>query len=138
LESLKATYEKTFVRSPLDGIVIRRYRNASEFADVGDPIVEVADLSDLIVEADVNEIDVGKVRTGQRVTITTDAFPGTTFSGEVYEVGAALKQRESEPQDPSVVVDQKILPIKVRFLKRAPLKLGMKVDLKISVPGASA
>ena len=131
LESLKAIYEKTLIRSPLDGIVIRRFRNASEFADVGDPIVEVANLSEIIVEADVNEMDVGMIREGLQVILTSDAFPGRKFSGQVYEVSAALKQRDSDPEDPSVVVDQKILPVKVRFLQQVPLKLGMKVDLKI-------
>jgi len=131
LASLKASYEKTLIRSPLDGIVIMRYRNASEFADVGNPIVEVANLSDIIVEADINELDAGKVRTGLNASVTSDAFPGKSFSGRVYEVSAALKKRESDPEDPSVVVDQKILPVKVQFLQSVPLKLGMKVDLKI-------
>ncbi|HEY4491367.1 MAG TPA: efflux RND transporter periplasmic adaptor subunit [Acidobacteriota bacterium] len=131
LEALKAAYAKTFVRSPLNGLVVRRYRNASEFTDVGDPIVEVANLSEMIVEADINEMDIGRVSTGMKAVITSDAFPDQQFRGQVYEVSAALKKRESDPEDPAVVIDQKILPIKVRLLQPAPLKLGMKVDLRI-------
>lgn len=132
LESLKAAYEKTFVRSPLDGIVILRYRNVSEFADVGDPIVEVADLTDTIVDGDVNEMDAGSVSAGKHAIVTSDAFPGKEFEGVVYEVSAALKRRSTDPEDPAVVVDQKILPVKIKFLKPVPLKLGMKVELKLS------
>jgi multidrug resistance efflux pump len=131
LQALQATYNKTLIRSPLDGIVIIRYKNVSEFADVGDPILEVANLDELIVEADVNEMDAGKAANGLKVSITSDAFPGQVFSGQVYEVSAALKRRTTDPEDPAVVVDQKILPVKVRFLQPVPLKLGMKVDLKI-------
>jgi HlyD family secretion protein len=131
LESLKAEYDKTLIRSPLDGIVILRYRNVSEFADVGDPILEVADLSEIIAEGDVNEMDAGSVTTGQRVVITSDAYPGKQYRGEVYEVSESLKRRNNDPDDPAVVVDQKILPIKVRFLEPVPLKLGMKVDLRM-------
>ena len=131
MESLKARYEKTFVRAPLDGIVILRYRNESEFADVGDPIVEVADLSEMIVEGDVNEMDAGEVAGGLKVIVTADAYPGMQVAGEVYEVSASLKRRITDPEDPAVVVDQKILPVKVRFLQPVPFKLGMKVDLKI-------
>jgi multidrug resistance efflux pump len=131
LESLQATYEKTLIRSPLDGVVLFRHRNTSEFADVGDPVLEVADLSEIIVEGDVNEIDAGRVQQGRKVIVTSDAFPGQEFSGEVYEVNAALKRRDSEPEDPSVIIDQKVLPVKVRFLQQVPMKLGMKVDLKI-------
>lgn len=132
LESVRARYEKTFVRSPLDGIVILRYRNVSEFADVGDPILEVADLSEMIVEGDVNEMDAGEVSGGQKVIVTSDAYPGREFAAEVYEVSASLKRRVTDPEDPAVVVDQKILPVKVRFLQHVPLKLSMKVDLKIA------
>lgn len=131
LESLKAAYDKTFIRCPLDGIVIRRYRNAAEFADTGQAILEVANLNEMIVEADVNELDSGKVRPGMKVLITSDAFPGQKFQGELYEISAALKQRESDPEDPSVIIDQKILPVKARFLDSIPLKLDMKVDLRI-------
>lgn len=130
-DALKAAYQKTVIRSPLNGIVILRYRNAAEFADVGDPIVEVADLSEIIVEGDINEMDAGKVFSGQRAIVTSDAFPGQKFPGQVYEVSEALKNRVSDPEDPAIVVDQKILPVKIRLSEKAPLKLGMKVDLKI-------
>ena len=98
----------------------------------GIPIVEVADLSDIIVDGDVNEMDAGSVFAGKHAIVTADAFPGKEFEGVVYEVSAALKRRSSDPEDPAVVVDQKILPVKVRFLERVPLKLGMKVELKLS------
>ncbi len=131
LESLKATYEKTILRSPLDGIVIRRYLNVSEFADVAAPILEVANLSEMIVEGEINEMDAGEVKKGMKALVTSDAFPDQQFQAQVYEVSAALRNRNSDPEDPSVIVDQKILPVKVRFLQDVPLKLGMRVDLKI-------
>lgn len=130
-DSLKATYEKTYIRSPLDGIVIQRYLNASEFADVGKPVLEVADLSQMIVEAEVNEMDAGRVKEGQDAVVTSDAFPGQKFSARVYEVSMSLKKRSYDPDDPAVVVDQKVLPVKVEFVGPVPFKLGMKVDLKI-------
>lgn len=131
LQALKAAYEKTIIRSPLDGIVVQRYRNASEFADVGTPVLEVADLSQMIVEADVNEIDAGRIRQGQDVIITADAYPDQKFAGRVYEVSASLKKRAYDPDDPAVVVDQKVLPVKVEFVGPVPFKLGMKIDLRI-------
>jgi multidrug resistance efflux pump len=131
LQSLKAAFEKTIIRSPLDGIVVQRYHNSSEFADVGAPVLEVADLSQMIVEADVNEIDAGRVREGQDVIVTADAFADRKYAARVYEISAALKKRAYDPDDPAVVVDQKVLPIKVEFAGPVPFKLGMKVDLKI-------
>ncbi len=131
LDSLKASYEKTFLKSPLDGIVIRRYLNASEFADTATPVIEVADLSEMIVEAEINEMDAGRIKHGLKAVVTSDAYPDQTFQAQIYEVSEALKSRNSDPEDPAVIVDQKILPVKVKFLQEVPLKLGMRVDLKI-------
>ncbi len=131
LDSLKATYEKTFLKSPLDGIVIRRYLNTFEFADTATPVVEVADLSEMIVEAEINEMDAGRITHGLKAIVTSDAYPNRTFQAQIYEVSEALKSRTSDPEDPAVIVDQKILPVKVKFLQEVPLKLGMRVDLKI-------
>ncbi|MCI0416512.1 efflux RND transporter periplasmic adaptor subunit [bacterium] len=131
LESLKAAHEKTMIRSPLNGIVIMRYRNVSEFADIGQPVLEVADLSEMIVEGEVNEMDAGRVQEKQKVIVLSDAYPGKNFHGELYEVSMTVKRRQDDPEDPSVIIDQKVLPVKVRFLENVPLRLGMKVDLKI-------
>jgi multidrug resistance efflux pump len=108
-----------------------RYKNASEFADIGQPVLEVADLSEMIVEGEINEMDAGRVRDNQKVIITSDAYPGKKFVGELYEVSMTLKRRQNDPEDPSVIIDQKVLPVKVKFLEEVPLRLGMKVDLKI-------
>ena len=131
LDSLRATYEKTFLKSPLDGIVIRRYLNASEFADIATPVIEVANLSEVIVEGEINELDAGQIREGLQATVTSDAFPERKFKAQIYEVSVSLKSRNSDPENPAVIVDQKILPIKVKFLENVPLKLGMRVDLRI-------
>jgi multidrug resistance efflux pump len=131
LQSMKAAHEKTMIRSPLDGIVIMRYKNASEFADVGQPVLEVADLTEMIVEGEINEMDAGRVQEKQKVIVTSDAYPGRQFAGELYEISMTLKRRQDDPEDPSVIIDQKVLPVKVRFLEKVPLRSGMKVDLRI-------
>ncbi len=131
LDSLKATYEKTFLKSPLDGIVIRRYLNVSEFADIATPVLEVANLSEMIVEGEINELDAGRANEGFKAIVTSDAFPERQFQAQIYEVSAALKARNSDPENPAVIVDQKILPVKIKFLEKVPLKLGMRVDIKI-------
>ncbi|NQU08313.1 MAG: efflux RND transporter periplasmic adaptor subunit, partial [Candidatus Abyssubacteria bacterium] len=52
----------------------------------GTTVLALADLSRLFVLASVDESTIGNVRVGQPATITTDAFPGETFSGEVVRI----------------------------------------------------
>ena len=86
---------RTEIRAPVDGVVIKRS------VDVGQTVaaslqapelfVIAKDLRDMQVETSIDEADVGRIRPGQRVTFTVDAFPGRTFSGEVRSVRKAAQ-----------------------------------------------
>lgn len=60
----------------------------------GTALFTIADLSTLIVKAAINEVDIGKVKRGDRVTLTVDAFPGDTAQGVVRLVPPAARQQE--------------------------------------------
>jgi len=60
----------------------------------GTELFTIADLSTLLVKASVNEVDVGKVATGDTVRITVDAFPGDTARGVVRLVPPAARQQD--------------------------------------------
>ena len=86
---------RTEIRAPVDGVVIKRT------VDVGQTVaatlqapelfVIAKDLRDMQVETSIDEADVGRIRVGQRVTFTVDAFPGRTFNGEVRSVRKAAQ-----------------------------------------------
>lgn len=50
------------------------------------PVLILGDFSNIIMKAQVSEVDVSKVKNQQKVTITLDAFPGKTFVGEVSSI----------------------------------------------------
>ncbi len=85
-----ANLEHTVITAPIDGIVIARD------ADVGQTVVsnmqaqtlfEIAeDLTKLQLDANVDESDEGRVRAGDAVTFTVDAYPSDTFQGTVAQV----------------------------------------------------
>jgi multidrug efflux pump subunit AcrA (membrane-fusion protein) len=54
----------------------------------------IADLSTLLVKAAINEVDIGKVKRGDQVVLTVDAFPGDTAQGVVRLVPPAARQQE--------------------------------------------
>ena len=86
---------RTRITSPVDGIVIKRAieRGQTVAASLQSPelFVIAQNLSDMQVDASIDESDVGRIRTGQRATFTVDAFPGQTFDGEVNQVRKAAQ-----------------------------------------------
>lgn len=75
-----------------------------------DPVVaELPDLSKMISVAYVNEVDISKVREGQIVNLTIDAFPEKKFSGQIISVaniGQELKNQEAKVFEITIEVDQ--------------------------------
>jgi HlyD family secretion protein len=82
----------TTITSPIDGIVTRVNAEVGEmvvFGTMNNPgtvIIEVADLSKMLVVAQVDESDVAKVKTGQTAKVQVDAFPDCEFKGVVSSV----------------------------------------------------
>ena len=85
--------ENTFIRSPVDGVVIERA------VDIGQTVaatfqapklfVIAQDLRQMQVETDVDEADIGRVHVGQEAIFTVDAFAGREFHGQVLQVRKA-------------------------------------------------
>lgn len=75
-----------------------------------DPVVaELPDLSKMISVAYVNEVDISKVKEGQIVNLTIDAFPEKKFTGQIIAVaniGQELKNQEAKVFEITVEVDQ--------------------------------
>jgi HlyD family secretion protein len=90
LTQAEVNLQKTVITSPIDGIVIGRS------VDVGQTVAAslqaptlftlAADLSEMQVNANIDESDLGNVRDGQPVTFHVDAYPAKTFTGTVTQV----------------------------------------------------
>ena len=73
----------TNVISPVSGVVTRKLAVEQQYVAQGQPILEVADLSQVWVEADIYEQQLPDVSVGDRVEITAAGVPGQTFTGRV-------------------------------------------------------
>lgn len=86
----KINLDYAFIHSPIDGIVLNRAveQGQTVAASFNTPtLFTIAnDLTQMRVEADVDEADIGQVKKGQRVEFTVDAYPDQKFTGEVTEV----------------------------------------------------
>jgi len=90
LNSSKVDLAYTIIKSPIDGVVINRNVNIGQTvaASFQAPVLfQVAnDLTKMQVECSVDEADIGKVKEGQQVRFTVDAYPNENFSGSVQQV----------------------------------------------------
>ncbi len=77
------------LRSPIDGTVMERHVDVGNAvgADLGQPLVTVADLATVWAEADVYEQDLAYVRVGQSARITVPALSDRTYRGKIAHVG---------------------------------------------------
>ena len=93
LENAKTDLSKVRIESPIDGIVTRRNVEQGETAVVGTMnnagtiLLQVADMSIIEAEVEVDETDIPAVQLGQMATITVDAINGKTFTAKVTEIG---------------------------------------------------
>jgi HlyD family secretion protein len=93
LENARTDLSKVRIESPIDGIVTRRNVEQGETAVVGTMnnagtvLLQVADMSVIEAEVEVDETDVPNVKIGQLAKVTVDAMTGKTFPARVTEIG---------------------------------------------------
>ncbi len=97
----KAVYATTII-SPVSGIVTQKMVVPQQYVAEGQPLIEVADLSTVWVEADIFEQQLPEIRTGQRVSISSPALPGTELPGTVAFIQPVLS---GETRSASVRID---------------------------------
>jgi membrane fusion protein (multidrug efflux system) len=130
----------TVVRAPFDGIVTSvpsiapgRYLAASSTA------FYLVDTDDVWVRADPKETQLTYVRPGQRVSITVDAYPGTTWHGKVQSISPAAAQQfallPAENTSGNWVKVVQRIPLRISVDTRGrnlpPLRAGMSAEVRI-------
>lgn len=134
-----AMLAKTYIRSPIDGVVLRRKRRAGESVQAGgaEPVVVLGDLSRLRVRADVDETDVARIAVGQRAYVTAEAYGDKKFTGTVVRIGEILGRKNVRTDEPVERVDTKILETLIELDPGQQIPLGLRVDTFIRVGGQS-
>ena len=90
LEETRKPLLATNVVSPVSGVVTRKLVVEQQYVAQGQPLLELADLSTVWVEADVYEQQLPNIQIGQRVSISSPAVPGTEFPGTVSFIQPVL------------------------------------------------
>lgn len=86
VDAAQATVNSMSIIAPFDGQVLSVENIVGEVVSTGDLSVNIANLENLYVEAQVDESDIAKVQVGSQVTAESDALPGVEFTGEVVSI----------------------------------------------------
>lgn len=143
LRATEVALEYTLIRASFDGVILTKNADVGEVvAPFGSSVnakaavVTMADMDSLIVEADVSEINLEKVRVGQPCEITLDAFPEERFPGQVHMIVPTADRSKATVLTKVKFLkrDDRVLPemsAKVAFLTR-PLDPGEKPKIGVN------
>lgn len=122
LENARNALAQTRITAPFTGTVTEINIREGELTGGYNPLATIADLSQLEIAADIDEIDVASVAVGQTVEVRLDAFPGELFKGTLTRLfPAASTQRGTTVYTAIVDFDPKTFQV----------RLGMGANLKI-------
>jgi len=150
VRSAQVEYDRTFVRAPFSGAVLRKEADVGEIVSpvpssgglTRGAIVTMANLESLEAEADVNEGYVARVHEGMRGEITLDAYPDQRFPAHVRQIVPTADRQKA-----TVLVkvafdklDPRVLPemgLKVTFLAdpvQESTAEGPKIAAAVAIP----
>lgn len=134
----QAYADKALVRSPIDGVLLRKHRRAGEMVSTNfdTPVVTVGDVSTLRVRADVDEKDVARIEVGQRAYAMADAYGDKRFNGKVIRIAKMLGRKNIRTDDPAERLDTKVLETLIEFEPGTSIPVGMRMDVFILLDSA--
>ncbi|MFZ0887508.1 MAG: efflux RND transporter periplasmic adaptor subunit [Candidatus Binataceae bacterium] len=123
------------IRSPIDGVVLQKYREVGATINYGGDIqagggatdiVQLADTDDMRVEVDINESDIAKVSLGMPAQILADAYPDRTFDAKVVKIYPEANRQKGTVKvevrfdKPDMKIVKPEMSAKVTFLAAMP------------------
>src|SRR5262249_25289622 len=132
VNEIKKGMENFQAKADRDGVVIYKTKwngdkfRVGESVWMGQTLLEIPDLKTIIAEAYVPEVDIGKLKPGQRVEIKIDAFPDKVYLGSIKSIGTLVRPKAWD-------IPNKILDIQINFdqLDISLMRPAMSVKAKV-------
>ncbi|XKY36375.1 efflux RND transporter periplasmic adaptor subunit [Enterovibrio sp. 27052020O] len=90
VESLNASIDRRTIDAPFDGIVGLRNVFLGQYLQPGNEIVRLEDTSIMRLRFTVPQTDIAKIKLGQQIDISVDAYPDTPFTGKISAIEPAV------------------------------------------------
>jgi HlyD family secretion protein len=133
LDTAKATLDKTFIRTSIDGTVLRVLRHVGEGVSQTFPsiIAIVGDISRERIRAEIDETDIGRISVGQRAYAAADAYRDQRFTGVIVKIANRMGKKSIHSDDPAEKQDAKVLEALIDLDRDVRLPVGLRVDVFI-------
>jgi len=127
----EAQLSDTEVSSPINGVVLVKSAEPGEVLAAGTTVVSIGDLEHPWLRAYINETDLGRVKLGQKVKLSTDSFPGKVYWGKVSYIASEAEFTPKQIQTKEERV-KLVYRIKIEVDNSShELKNNMPVDAEI-------
>jgi len=137
--SADALATKADIKSPIDGKVVQSSVVEGQVVAPGMSIATIANTSNTYIKANVEETSLFKIKPGQKVEISIDAYSGKSFLGYVESIGQATESAFSTMPTLNTSGDftkvTQLIPVKISIMNDANLTLlpGMNSTVKIHI-----
>ena len=128
---IKKNINDSYIVSPLNGIIVKKYFEVGETVTPMSSLVKVSDLANVELYIYVTELELGKVKLGQKAEVSVDAFKNKKFEGKVTYISP---EAEFTPKNIQTKDERTKLVFAVKIELPNPdfdLKSGMPADAKI-------
>ena len=92
-DAIRAAIQKKTIRAPFGGRLGIRLINLGQYLDTGKPIVSLQSLTPVYAEFSLPQQELARLKTGMKVLVTTDAYPGRQFDGTLTAINPDLDQQ---------------------------------------------
>ncbi|MCG6135225.1 MAG: ABC exporter membrane fusion protein [Nostoc sp. LLA-1] len=136
IKQAKADQELTYLKSPIDGQILKIHTKTGEVIDNAG-FAEIGKIAQMSVVAEVYQTDISKVSVGQKATITSTAFAGA-ISGTVTEIGWQIGRQSIFSLNPTADTDRRIVEVKISIdnpedSSRVARLTNLQVDVAIQI-----
>lgn len=123
--------ENTVLRAPISGVITARNYDRGDMYSMGSPIYVLQQITPVKILVGVTESDYTKVKVGQEVSLTVDAFPDRTFKGRVNRLYPVMESA-SHTFNVEVVVTNSDRVLRPGMYARVTISFGS--NLSVTLP----
>ena len=132
LRNAEIQLSDTTIKAPVSGVIALKSAEDGEIVAFGQQLFSISNLSDVWIGANIEETYIGRIRTGQKVEFTIDAYPGKQFTGHVFEIGPASGSQFALLSSENSVANF------TKVTQRLPIKIKAEETEYVLKPGMSA
>jgi HlyD family secretion protein len=128
----QAELDRAYIKSPQAGTIIKIMTRPGEVVASDEGIVRIGQTSQMYAVAEVYESDIGKVKLGQKVSVTSSAL-SQKLTGTVNSIGLEVERQEVVNTDPTANIDAKVVEVKVKLDPESSKKVAGLTNLLVDV-----